>query len=246
MHSNRRKFSMGAAALILGAGLMAGSSGTAQAAASDCIEGRAGFTDIPDSLSGQGVAGAGALSISTPRRRLVRDADRQRRRHIDGVGRPEHQRQHFWPHCNGMALDGCHQRQQAVVDPVRPLPSEFGRSQDHDPGLPDQQFGKPGLPCLRAVDQYRHTDQHHVHPLVVGHRQESRTCPHKALTYGMGSWPQAFSASSRRPYSTAPFRTYTVAVPPGTAVTRSASVRLRPGRVVRQRRAVADHTGTRV
>ncbi|WP_328491478.1 hypothetical protein OHS59_01055 [Streptomyces sp. NBC_00414] len=66
MHSNRRKFSMGAAALILGAGLMAGSSGTAQAAASDCIEGRAGFTDIPDSLSGQGVAGAGALSISTP------------------------------------------------------------------------------------------------------------------------------------------------------------------------------------
>ncbi|MFE6488949.1 hypothetical protein [Streptomyces sp. NPDC057757] len=61
MRSIRRIFSVGTAALVLGAGLMAGSSGTAQAAASDCAGGAKGFTDIPDSLSGRGVAGAGAV-----------------------------------------------------------------------------------------------------------------------------------------------------------------------------------------
>ncbi|MFF3489181.1 hypothetical protein ACFYXC_38965 [Streptomyces sp. NPDC002701] len=66
MHSIRRIFSMGAAALVLGAGLIAGSSGTAQAAPSDCTGGANGFTDIPDSLSGQGVAGAGAVVIDNP------------------------------------------------------------------------------------------------------------------------------------------------------------------------------------
>ena len=66
MRSIRRMFSVGATALVLGAGLMAGSSGTAQAAPSDCTGGAAGFTDIPDSLSGRGVAGAGALSIDFP------------------------------------------------------------------------------------------------------------------------------------------------------------------------------------
>ncbi|MEV0935397.1 hypothetical protein [Streptomyces phaeochromogenes] len=66
MHSIRRIFSVGTAALVLGAGLVAGSSGAAQAAASDCTQGRAGFTDIPDSLSGRGVAGAGALVVDFP------------------------------------------------------------------------------------------------------------------------------------------------------------------------------------
>ncbi|MFC9503751.1 hypothetical protein [Streptomyces sp. NPDC057002] len=66
MHSIRRIFSVGAAALMLGAGLVAGSSGAAQAAASDCTGGANGFTDIPDSLSGRGVAGAGALVINNP------------------------------------------------------------------------------------------------------------------------------------------------------------------------------------
>ncbi|MER6678064.1 hypothetical protein [Streptomyces sp. NPDC000983] len=66
MRSVRRIFSVGAAAFMLGAGLLAGSSGVAQAAASDCTGGANGFTDIPDSLSGQGVAGAGALVISSP------------------------------------------------------------------------------------------------------------------------------------------------------------------------------------
>ncbi|GKQ38453.1 hypothetical protein [Streptomyces sp. A012304] len=66
MHSIRQIFSVGLAAFVLGAGLLAGSSGTAQAAASDCTGGANGFTDIPDSLSGRGVAGAGALLISNP------------------------------------------------------------------------------------------------------------------------------------------------------------------------------------
>lgn len=68
MHSIRRIFSMGAAALVLGAGLIAGSSGTAQAAPSDCVGGAKGFTDIPDSLSGRGVGGAGTVIAgqSTP------------------------------------------------------------------------------------------------------------------------------------------------------------------------------------
>ncbi|GHH95722.1 hypothetical protein [Streptomyces capillispiralis] len=66
MRSIRRIFSVGAAALMLGAGLVAGSSGAAQAAASDCTGGRNGFTDIPDSLSGRGVAGAGALVVEFP------------------------------------------------------------------------------------------------------------------------------------------------------------------------------------
>ncbi|MDQ0771553.1 hypothetical protein QF026_000019 [Streptomyces aurantiacus] len=66
MHSIRRIFSVGAAALMLGAGLVAGSSSAAQAAPADCTQGAKGFTDIPDSLSGTGVAGAGALSISNP------------------------------------------------------------------------------------------------------------------------------------------------------------------------------------
>ncbi|MEU9900478.1 transposase [Streptomyces phaeochromogenes] len=65
MHSLRRIFSVGTAALMLEAGLVAGSSGAAQAAVSDCTEGRAGFTDIPDSLSGRGVAG-GALVVDFP------------------------------------------------------------------------------------------------------------------------------------------------------------------------------------
>jgi len=66
MHGIRRIFSVGTAAFVLGAGLLAGSSGAAQAAASDCTGGAAGFTDIPDSLSGRGVAGAGALVIGNP------------------------------------------------------------------------------------------------------------------------------------------------------------------------------------
>ncbi|MFE9682038.1 hypothetical protein [Streptomyces sp. NPDC006285] len=66
MHSIRRILSVGTAAFVLGAGLLAGSSGAAQAAASECTGGANGFTDIPDSLSGQGVAGAGALVISNP------------------------------------------------------------------------------------------------------------------------------------------------------------------------------------
>ncbi|WP_217212589.1 hypothetical protein [Streptomyces sp. AC550_RSS872] len=61
MHSIRRIFSVGAAALMLGAGLVVGSSGAAQAEPSDCTGGANGFTDIPDSLSGRGVAGAGAV-----------------------------------------------------------------------------------------------------------------------------------------------------------------------------------------
>jgi hypothetical protein len=61
MRSIRRIFTVGATALMLGAGLVAGSTGTAQAAASDCAGGAKGFTDIPDSLSGRGVAGAGAV-----------------------------------------------------------------------------------------------------------------------------------------------------------------------------------------
>ncbi|WP_105971929.1 hypothetical protein [Streptomyces geranii] len=66
MRGVRRTFGVGTAALVLGAGLLAGSSGAAQAAASDCTGGAAGFTDIPDSLSGRGVAGAGALVIGNP------------------------------------------------------------------------------------------------------------------------------------------------------------------------------------
>ncbi|MGA5207810.1 hypothetical protein [Streptomyces variegatus] len=66
MRSTRRIFSVGAAALMLGAGLLAGTSGAAHAAASDCEGGKAGFTDIPNSLSGTGVAGAGALVIDHP------------------------------------------------------------------------------------------------------------------------------------------------------------------------------------
>jgi hypothetical protein len=66
MHGIRRILSVGTAAFVLGAGLLAGSSGVAQAAASDCTGGANGFTDIPDSLSGQGVAGAGSLVISNP------------------------------------------------------------------------------------------------------------------------------------------------------------------------------------
>ncbi|MER8226262.1 hypothetical protein ABTZ58_38305 [Streptomyces sp. NPDC094143] len=61
MRSIRRIFGVGATALVLGAGLVTGSAGTAQAAASDCAGGVNGFTDIPDSLSGRGVAGAGAV-----------------------------------------------------------------------------------------------------------------------------------------------------------------------------------------
>lgn len=61
MRSIRRIFSVGAAALVLGAGLVVGTSGVAEAAASDCTGGAQGFTDIPDSLSGRGVAGAGAV-----------------------------------------------------------------------------------------------------------------------------------------------------------------------------------------
>ncbi len=57
----RRILHVGATALALAAGLVAGSSGTSQAAASDCAGGVNGFTDIPDSLSGRGVAGAGAV-----------------------------------------------------------------------------------------------------------------------------------------------------------------------------------------
>lgn len=66
MHTIRRIFSLGAAALMLGAGLVAGTSGAAQAAASDCTGGANGFTDIPDSLSGRGVAGAGAVVLEWP------------------------------------------------------------------------------------------------------------------------------------------------------------------------------------
>ncbi|MFJ4467160.1 hypothetical protein ACIP2X_06490 [Streptomyces sp. NPDC089424] len=66
MHGMRRILSVGTTAFVLGAGLLAGSSGAAQAAPSDCTGGANGFTDIPDSLSGQGVAGAGALVISNP------------------------------------------------------------------------------------------------------------------------------------------------------------------------------------
>ncbi|MFJ6088024.1 hypothetical protein ACIQI8_42350 [Streptomyces sp. NPDC092369] len=61
MRSIRRIFSVGTAALVLGAGLVAGSSAAAQAAPSDCTGGAQGFTDIPDSLSGRGVGGAGAV-----------------------------------------------------------------------------------------------------------------------------------------------------------------------------------------
>ncbi|MFI6340526.1 hypothetical protein [Streptomyces sp. NPDC050535] len=66
MRSIRRIFSVGTAALVLGAGLVAGSSGAAQAAASDCTGGAKGFTDIPDSLSGRAVAGAGAVTVDFP------------------------------------------------------------------------------------------------------------------------------------------------------------------------------------
>lgn len=66
MRNIRRIFSVGTAALVLGAGLVAGSSGAAQAAASDCVGGAKGFTDIPDSLSGRGVGGAGALVLDNP------------------------------------------------------------------------------------------------------------------------------------------------------------------------------------
>ncbi|MFC7840728.1 hypothetical protein [Streptomyces sp. NPDC057382] len=64
MRSIRRILSVGAAALVLTAGLVAGTSSAAQAAASDCTGGANGFTDIPDSLSGRGVAGAGAVVIN--------------------------------------------------------------------------------------------------------------------------------------------------------------------------------------
>ncbi|MFC8667050.1 hypothetical protein [Streptomyces sp. NPDC057199] len=66
MHSIRRIFSVGAAAIMLAAGVVAGSAGAAQAARSDCEGGVNGFTDIPDSLSGQGVGGAGAMVIDFP------------------------------------------------------------------------------------------------------------------------------------------------------------------------------------
>ncbi|PWI17994.1 hypothetical protein DI272_30420 [Streptomyces sp. Act143] len=66
MRRFRRIFSAGTAAFVLGAGLLAGSAGAAQAAPSDCTGGANGFTDIPDSLCGQGVAGAGALVLSNP------------------------------------------------------------------------------------------------------------------------------------------------------------------------------------
>jgi hypothetical protein len=66
MRDIRRIFSVGAAALVLGAGLVAGTSGAAQAAPGDCVNGAKGFTDIPDSLSGRGVGGAGALILDKP------------------------------------------------------------------------------------------------------------------------------------------------------------------------------------
>lgn len=65
MRSVRRVLSVDAAALVLGAGLVAGSSGAAQAAAPDCTGGAKGFTDIPDSPSGRGMAGAGAVAVNT-------------------------------------------------------------------------------------------------------------------------------------------------------------------------------------
>ncbi|SNX56256.1 hypothetical protein SAMN06272735_0702 [Streptomyces sp. TLI_55] len=66
MNTLRRVTGMTTAALVLGAGLLAGSSGTAQAAPEDCTAGANGFTDIPDSLSGRGVGGAGAMVLSNP------------------------------------------------------------------------------------------------------------------------------------------------------------------------------------
>lgn len=66
MRNIRRILSMGTAAFVLGAGLVAGSSGIAQAAPGDCVRGARGFTDIPNSLTGRGVGGAGAVSITNP------------------------------------------------------------------------------------------------------------------------------------------------------------------------------------
>lgn len=66
MRDIRRFFSMGTAALVLGAGLVAGSTGAAQAAPGDCTGGARGFTDIPNSLTGRGVGGAGAVSVDNP------------------------------------------------------------------------------------------------------------------------------------------------------------------------------------
>jgi hypothetical protein len=63
VRSIRRYFGLAMAATLLGAGLAAGSTGTAQAAASDCEGGANGFTDIPNSLSGRGVAGGGGLTV---------------------------------------------------------------------------------------------------------------------------------------------------------------------------------------
>ncbi|GGX58619.1 hypothetical protein GCM10010321_89310 [Streptomyces chartreusis] len=59
MRSIRRIFSVGTAALVLGAGLVAGSSGAAQAAASDCTGGAQGLKsrEAEAAVGGTGLIG---------------------------------------------------------------------------------------------------------------------------------------------------------------------------------------------
>ena len=65
MRGTRKVFSMAAAGLLIGAGLVLGG-GSAGATTADCTGGANGFVDIPDSFNGTAVEGEGLSNSTNP------------------------------------------------------------------------------------------------------------------------------------------------------------------------------------